>query len=397
MDYSKMSESMLLRTIVEEELSSYEARFGKAVCPAAKTAYIKKIISLFIIGILIMVSLKVFGITIGLTCLFILLFVKRESIRDIFQFSGNPIVPYVSELAKKNPDTKMKDIIFAVCENTSYGSSNYYMGNDDYSQYAYGTKTVLMGIETPEQKRRGKVISIVSVAILIAGLLGIAGFYMIPRVSYVDVDGGYMVQSFKLGFSLDGKAVIPDNYNGKPVVAVNNGAFKGDPFMKTIELPDTIETIGGEAFMNCRRLEWVHIPEKVTQLRGNTFEGCTSLRYVELPEGIQEIHGECFVNCKKLQKINLPPHITEIKGNTFEGCSSLRSIVIPEGVTRIGGHAFYGCSSLSEVKVPSTVESIGSSAFRKCDSLRNIELPEGVLVNERAFKESPTSIAYYKH
>ena len=85
----------------------------------------------------------------------------------------------------------------------------------------------------------------------------------------------------------------------------------------------------------------------------------------------------------------------EIRGNTFQDCVSLVSIDIPEGVTRIGGHAFHGCTSLSRVIVPKTVREIGSSAFRGCSSLRTISIPSGASVNERAFKESPTSITRY--
>ena len=69
--------------------------------------------------------------------------------------------------------------------------------------------------------------------------------------------------------------------------------------------------------------------------------------------------------------------------------------MIPEGVTRIGGHAFYGCTSLSYVSIPSTVTEIGSSAFRQCYSLQSVRVPYRAVINERAFKESPTYIERY--
>lgn len=417
MDYSNMSENMLLKTIVEEELLRYEARYGKAVCQKAKEAYIKKIVRIVIVVLCVLFLLRVIngskvisGLFNGLSrfyFIYILIAISiyerlrksRKISLDIFQNSLNPIVSYVMTLAKKNPDTKIKDIIYTVCENTGnrsgVGSGNDYNGQYVNGQYDYEMQPGLKEIITPTQRRGRKTVRITIIVCLLLGILGIAGYYMIPHASYVDVDDGYMVQNYKLGFSVEGRAVIPDSYNGKPVVAINNGAFKGDPFIKTVELPDTIDHIGGEAFMNCRNLVSIRIPDGVTELRGNTFEGCTSLRNVELPDSIMEIHGECFVNCKSLQEIKLPPAITEIKGNTFEGCSSLRGIAIPRGVTRIGSHAFYGCSSLSAVSVPTTVESIGSSAFRKCDSLNEIKLPVGVNINERAFKDSPTMIAYY--
>ncbi|MGN0438466.1 MAG: leucine-rich repeat domain-containing protein [Lachnospiraceae bacterium] len=407
MNYAFMSEDALLKTIVEEELDNYEARYGKAECPRAKPVFIIKLLRLAFLLLLVVVGLvcifkyglKILAAPTNMILFIVVIYIVKAFDGANLDFSMekligsmNPVVHYVMVLAKKNPDKKIRDIIHIVCENPDARRDTEYRDN---GQYAYGTAATLNGMATEGQERMMKVAVIFAGAVLLFGLVGVMGYYMIPRVSYVDEDEGYMVQSYNQGFSLDGKAVIPAEYNGKPVVSINEGAFKGDPFLKSVELPDTILRIGGEAFKNCKRLENINIPNGVLELRGNTFEGCTSLSYVEVPDSVVEIHGECFLNCKGLQLIKLSANITEIKGNTFEGCSSLQSIDIPYGVTRIAGHAFYGCNSLSTVNVPSTVTSIGSSAFRHCNSLYGIALPQGVEVNERAFKESPTSISYY--
>lgn len=176
---------------------------------------------------------------------------------------------------------------------------------------------------------------------------------------------------------------------------IRASAFKNCVNLKNIKLPDSLEYLGASAFSHCSSLEEITIPKKVIEINGQTFEYCTSLRTVNLHDDIISIHGETFVNDVSLQNIQLPSKITEIRGNTFENCSSLTSIVIPEGVTRIGGHAFYGCTSLSSVIIPSTVNEIGSSAFRQCYSLYSVRVPYNAYINERAFKESPTSITRY--
>lgn len=178
---------------------------------------------------------------------------------------------------------------------------------------------------------------------------------------------------------------------------IRGGAFKYDYNLTNVKLPSTLEYLGGSAFSHCSSITEITIPEKVTEINGATFEYMTSLRTINMHEGITYIHGEVFVGDTSLNNVKLPSKITEIKGSTFENCSSLTSIEIPEGVTRIGGHAFYGCSSLSYVYVPRTVTEIGSSAFRQCHSLRSITIPRNAYVNERAFKESPTSISYYNY
>lgn len=179
------------------------------------------------------------------------------------------------------------------------------------------------------------------------------------------------------------------------IVDIRASAFKNDTKLVGIELPESLEYLGASAFSHCSSLQEITIPSKVIEINGQTFEYCTSLRRINLHDNIISIHGENFIGCVNLDNVTLPSKITEIKGNTFESCSSLSSIVIPDGVTRIGGHAFYGCRKLSFVTVPSTVVEIGSSAFRQCTSLRTIRVPRNALINERAFKESPTTVTYY--
>ena len=176
---------------------------------------------------------------------------------------------------------------------------------------------------------------------------------------------------------------------------IRGSAFKYNTSLSEVNLPDSLEYLGGSAFSHCSSLISITIPKNVTEINGQTFEYCTSLREINLHDDIVSIHGETFIGDVNLNNVILPAKISEIRGSTFEGCTSLTSIVIPEGVTRIGGHAFYGCSNLSSVSIPSSVVEIGSSAFRQCYSLHSVRVPYGTLINERAFKESPTDIERY--
>ena len=114
--------------------------------------------------------------------------------------------------------------------------------------------------------------------------------------------------------------------------------------------------------------------------------------------------GGKFYGCTGLKRISINIENTVVSAykesenkGTFENCTSLKSIIIPDKVIRIGGHAFYGDESLLEVIISenSKLEEIGSSAFRKCYSLNEITIPKDTIVNERSFKESPTSVYRY--
>ena len=175
---------------------------------------------------------------------------------------------------------------------------------------------------------------------------------------------------------------------------IRGSVFKNNISLRNITLPDTLEYLGGGAFYHCSSLISITIPAKVTEINGETFKNCYLLEQVNLHDDIVSIHGENFTNDSNLKSIILPSKLTEVRGNTFENCSSLSEINIPDSVTRIGGHAFYGCSSLKKVNITenSSLKEIGSSAFRQCYSLYEITIPNQTTVNERAFKESPTSV-----
>lgn len=178
---------------------------------------------------------------------------------------------------------------------------------------------------------------------------------------------------------------------------IRGGAFAYNYNLKNVKLPNTLKYLGGRAFSHCSSITEITIPRGITEINGQTFEYMTSLRKINMHDDITYIHGEVFVGDINLDNVTLPSKIKEIKGNTFSYCSSLRAIKIPDGVTRIGGHAFYGCTNLRDVYVPRTVTEIGSSAFRRCYSLTNITVSKDAVINERAFKESPTVIEYYNY
>lgn len=222
-------------------------------------------------------------------------------------------------------------------------------------------------------------------------------FFMKPKIFYEKVSDGYAVRFYAYGISNFKTVTIPETHNGKKVIGLRGNAFSNMMFLETVDLPDTITEIRGQAFKNDTNLIEVKLPKNLKYLGGGAFYNCKSLKYIVIPDSVTEIGGEAFYNAKSLKIVKLPKNLSEIRGNTFENCTSLESIDIPDTVVRIGGHAFYGCYSLYNVNISknSLLNEIGSSAFRMCSSLNSIKIPYGTFINERAFKESPTSISYY--
>lgn len=202
------------------------------------------------------------------------------------------------------------------------------------------------------------------------------------------------------------KEIHGDTFNGNyslKTVTLNEGleriggsAFENCDSLETITMPSTLKEIGGSAFKYSSSLREVNLNDGLETIGGGAFSDCTSLEEIIIPDTVTSIGGESFMNNTNLVSVILSNNITEIRGNTFEGCTSLKTITIPDSVTRIGGHAFYGSDLESVILTPnSSLTEIGSSAFRKCYSLYEITIPKNTSVNERAFKESPTTINYF--
>lgn len=169
-------------------------------------------------------------------------------------------------------------------------------------------------------------------------------------------------------------------------------AFSGCENLGEIEFPEGLTLISGYAFSGCKNLEFSKLPQSLDSIGGYAFQDCRNLTEIEMGNSVKRIGGGAFQNCQILHRITLSESLTEIHGETFQNCENLYSITIPDGVGRIGGSAFRNCYNLSKVELPNSIAEIGSSAFRNCRNLNEIEIPMGCVVNERAFKDSPTHI-----
>ena len=100
--------------------------------------------------------------------------------------------------------------------------------------------------------------------------------------------------------------------------------------------------------------------------------GCSSLTSVTIPNSVTTIGGEAFRDCRSLTSVTIPNGVTTIGGDAFSDCSSLTSVTIPNSVTTIGGWAFSGCTNLQKVNIGKSVKAIGKYAFDYCTSITQI-------------------------
>ena len=122
---------------------------------------------------------------------------------------------------------------------------------------------------------------------------------------------------------------------------------------KNTIIPNTVTSIGDNAFYCCEGLTSISIPNSVKNIGDNAFQGCTGLTTVNLSNSITKIGKNAFLACKGLTSINIPNSVINIDEYAFFACDNLKSITIPKSVTNIGYRAFNSCSGLTSIQVES--------------------------------------------
>ena len=180
------------------------------------------------------------------------------------------------------------------------------------------------------------------------------------------------------------RADIPEEIDGKPVIAIGESAFESHRWLTHVTMPSSLIAIEDYAFFGCAKLAKIAIPTGVTSIGGHAFEGCGQLTFIAIPSSVTSIGEHAFQDCGRLTHATIFSGVTSIGDGAFEGCGQLTSIAIPASVTSIGKRAFAWCVSLTNITIPASVTSI-DGAFAGCRSLTNITIPANVTSIDGAF------------
>ena len=217
-----------------------------------------------------------------------------------------------------------------------------------------------------------------------------------------------------IGSCADVDVTVPSNYNGKPVTAVADGAFRVVKTLRSVKLPESITHIGAYAFCRCLSLERVVLGEATESIGSAAFSDCTSLSSIDIPESVTEIGDYAFSCCDSLSSINVsrgnekyvsidgnlytkdektlikyaagkmdtsfdvPDTVTVIDSSAFSGCRLLKFVNIPNGVKTVERDAFNWFYSLESIVIPDSVTGIGDGAFDFCPALQTVTIGAGV-------------------
>ena len=146
----------------------------------------------------------------------------------------------------------------------------------------------------------------------------------------------------------------------------------------SVTIPNTVTSIGDEAFSPCYYLTSLTIPNTVTSIGEYAFNGCNNLANITIPDAVTSIGAGAFAYCSEFTSITIPNSVTSIEDKTFLGCNGLTSVTIGNSVTSIGASAFQYCNSLLSITIPNSVTSIGAGAFKYCFDLASVTIGNSV-------------------
>lgn len=259
-------------------------------------------------------------------------------------------------------------------------------------------------------------------------------------------DNTYAVTGYSADVRNPVDIIIPSTYKGLPVTAIAEKAFCGASYspypMTSVTIPDSITTIGKEAFKYCRRLYSLTIPDSVVSIGDKAFYGCDKLieicnqsdllitagsmengyvgyyakniyrpsqgesklsvdgyGFVSYVDGLEKylvayegeetnlilpeataIYDYAFVGKFGLKSVVIPDSVQTIGYGAFVSSENLQSVKIGNGVTTIYWQAFCDCKALTTLIFGDSIEMIDREAFAKCVNLSSITLPGSVKI-----------------
>ena len=192
-----------------------------------------------------------------------------------------------------------------------------------------------------------------------------------------------------------GSIIIPETIKHNAVTysitSIGKNAFLGCKDLTSVILPNTITSIGDNAFDYCINLKSINISESITTIGENAFWGCINLIKIALPKTVTSIGDNAFTYCISLDTVIFNPincsYMGSLESPVFKNSTKVSTLIIGNKVQTIPEYAFYRITRIDAINLPNSLISIGISAFDSCVYLKSITLPENVnSIGNNAFK-----------
>ena len=158
-------------------------------------------------------------------------------------------------------------------------------------------------------------------------------------------------------------------------------------------LPDTIKTIGKDAFI-CGNLTNVNMPKNLKTIEDGAFYEM-KMEELILPEGLETIGASAFSICT-FTNVVIPDSVTYIGEKAFESCKKITKVKLPNNLKTLETRVFSSCYKLKSITIPASITEIKESAFYSCGSLDNITFlsPNPPIIGDDVFYSTALKTFY---
>lgn len=255
----------------------------------------------------------------------------------------------------------------------------------------------------------------------------------------------------KVNETVNGKIIVPETYNGMPVISIGSNSFFNCKNITEIVIPNTITQIDYAAFNGCSSLEKMTLPfvgrkanvgEKEAEYPLGYIFGCLEFeesvsvkqKYFDhslsqanntwttfyIPKSLKSIivtgdslYMGAFSDCSYIESISLTGNVKELKSNLFYDCIRLCEINLPISINSVEDKVFTNTgyyndnrnwvqkllylgniliaadkNIFGECIIKEGTTVICASAFDECTNLKSVIIPEGITkINEWTFSE----------
>lgn len=130
------------------------------------------------------------------------------------------------------------------------------------------------------------------------------------------------------------KIIIEDG-----VTAVGDYAFEYFYSLKEVQLGNDVKKIGKEAFSGSSKLATINFPAQLESIGENAFSS-TDLQIVRLPDTVTSVGANAFAYCSSLRDVVLSAGLTELASGVFNCANNITRIVVPASLKKAADDNF---------------------------------------------------------